>query len=138
MNLRTKITIICVLAICLAGVLWSIGNPRGLTRLTYSEFLQQVRTGQVASVIVLGGNSGATEAICRLKDGNTVRTVLPADYRDALLAMEDKLVNVTIQDSSSQTVPAFSNAAPFLPLLGAWIFVFIRRFPNGLGRGVLG
>ena len=122
---------VCGLAICLAAVLWTIGNRRGLTRLTYSEFLEQVRTGRVASVLVFGGNSGATETTCRLKNGNTVRTVLPADYRDALLAMEDKMVNVTIQDSSSQPVRTFSNAAPFLLLVGAWIFLFIRKFLNG-------
>jgi hypothetical protein len=80
----------------------TITTQRSLATFTYSQFLDQVRSGQVASVVVIGSNSGAVEAICRLKDGKTVRTVLPSDYRDALVAIQDKLVNIEIRDVSSE------------------------------------
>ena len=127
---------ICAAAVCLAGLLWMAAESRrGQTRLTYSQFLEQVRAGQVAGVIVIGSNSGATQATCRLKDGNTVRTVLPADYRDAMVAMQEKLVNVEIQDSSSGPLRFFINATPFFLLLGVWIFFMMRKFPNGPWQG---
>ena len=90
MNSRAKIAIFCAVLICVAGVLWmATARRHSLTMVTYSQFLERVRTGQIASVILMGSNSGATEAICRLKDGNAVRTVLPSNYRDALVAMQD-------------------------------------------------
>ena len=46
----------------------------------------------------MGSNSSAIQANCRLKDGNAVRIVLPSDYRDAMVAMQEKLVNVEIRD----------------------------------------
>jgi ATP-dependent Zn protease len=105
---------------------------------TYSQFLERVRTGQIASVILMGSNSGATEAICRLKDGNAVRTVLPSNYRDALVAMQDNQVNVEIRDSASGPLQLFLKASPFFLLLGVWIFLIIRKLPNGPRQGVLG
>ena len=132
MNSKAKIATICAVLICVAVVLWmATTSQRSLTTVTYSQFLEKVRTGQIASVIVMGGNSGATQAICRLKDGNPVRTVLPSDYRDALVEMQDKLVNVEIRDSSSGPLRLVLNATPFLLLLGVWIFLAIRKLPDG-------
>ena len=139
MTSKARTMIICTAAVCLAGLLWMAADSRGSqTRLTYSQFLEQVRAGQVAGVIVIGSNSGATQATCRLKDGNTVRTVLPADYRDAMVAMQEKLVNVEIQDSSSGPLRFFTNATPFFLLLGVLIFFMIRKFPNGPWQGIWG
>ena len=108
MNSKAKTAIFCAVLICVIGVLWmTTAGQRPLTVVTYSQFLERVRTGQIASVIVMGSTSGATEAICQLKDGNTVRTVLPLDYRDALQAMQDNHVGVEIRDSASGPVPLF-------------------------------
>ena len=138
MNSKAKIAIICAVLTCVAGVLWmATASERSLTTLTYSQFLEKVRTGQIASVIVMGSTSGAIQAICRLKDGNAVRTVLPSDYRDAMVTMQDKLVNVEIRDSSSGPLRLFINATPFFLLLGVWIFLTIRKFPNGFRQSVL-
>jgi cell division protease FtsH len=116
----------CVVVIGLA-VAWSVirTSGRGQTRLTYSQFLQLVEAGSVASVVIEPG-SGANPAICRLKDGNNLRTVLPSDYRDALAAMQDKLVNIEIQDPSSGWIPLLINASPFLVLLAFWLFMMLR------------
>lgn len=139
MNSKARIAIICAVLICVAGVLWmATASQRSLPTLTYSQFLEKVRTGQIASVIVMGSNSGAIQAICRLKDGRAMRTVLPSDYRDAMVAMQDKLVNVEIRDSSSGPLRLFINATPFFLLLGVWIFLMIRKFPNGPRFSVLG
>ena len=126
MNSKTKIVIICAVLICVAGGFWmATTSQRSLATLSYSQFLERVRSGQIGSVVVMGSNSGAVEALCRLKDGNAIRTVLPADYRDALTAMQDKVVNVEIRDSSSGPLPVLAKATPFLMLLAIWIFLMV-------------
>ena len=55
-----------------------------------------------------------------------------------MVAMQDNLVNVEIQDPSSSPLQLFMNATPFLLLLGAWIVLMIWKFPNGPRRSVLG
>jgi cell division protease FtsH len=135
---KAAIAIIRAVAVCLAGVVWMAeGNRRGQTKLIYSQFLEQVRTRQVASVIVMGGNSGATQATGSLKDGKTVRTVLPSDYRDAVAAMQDSGVNIEIRDSSSGLLRIIINVTPFLVLLGVWIFL-MRKFPNSPRGNIFG
>lgn len=114
MKSKLRIALICAVAICVAGVLWmAVASQRGQTKLTYSQFLERVRAGQVASVIVSWSNSGATQATCRLKDGSTARTVLPSDYRDAMVAMQDEKLSVEIQDSPPLS-QVFLRATPFL------------------------
>jgi len=127
MKSKARIAIVCVVLTGLAGVLWmAIGGRRGEPMLTYSQFLERVRAGQVASVVVIGSDSAAPRATGSLKDGRIVHTVLPSPYRDALLAMQDQRVDIEIQ-AASGPVRFLLNATPFLLLLGVWIFIMIRR-----------
>ena len=140
MTKKSRVVIVsaALIGFALAGILWmAAGSPRGMTKLTYSQFLEQVRSGQVASVIVMGSNSGVVHATGSLKDGNTALTVLPADYRDAMVAMQDQHVNVEIRDTSFAPLRLLLNATPFLLLLGGWVFL-IRRIPMGPRSGVAG
>jgi hypothetical protein len=119
-----KIIIRGVPMICLVSLWWiTTGSRPGLDKLTYSQFLEQVRAGKVASVIVIDRKFGAAEAIGRLGDGKTVQTVLPSDYQGAMAAMQDKLVDIEIQGG-----PSFINAVPFLALLGLWILTLLFKF----------
>lgn len=78
MKANARIATIVVVVICLAVLLRiAIGNYHPETQITYSQFLQQVRAGQVAGVIIVAANSGAVHATCRLKDDKSVRTTLP-------------------------------------------------------------
>ena len=123
MNLKTRLVMVSTVLICVAGVLWMAStSARSLTTLTYSQFLQQVEAGQVASVVVMGRNSGAVQAICRLTDGSVRLTVLPSDYRDAMTAMRDRSVNIEIRDSSAGSLQPLVKASPFLllDLSGDW------------------
>ena len=86
---------------------------------TYSQFLEEVRRGKVDTVSIQPGNAGAVPAVFRLKDGKTQAAVLPADYRDAMAAMLDGLVDVEIQE------PPFG---PLRPLLHAHSTCTSRAF----------
>ena len=61
-------------------------------------------------MIIDASRSGASRATGRLKDGGVMQSVLPADYRDAIAAMQDKLVDIEIRDASSRWLPLLGNA----------------------------
>lgn len=86
-----------------------------------------MQAGQVAQVIIAAGDSGSIPAIIHLKDGNTVQAILPAHYSPALAILEDKLVDVEIQNASSVPLRMLANATPFLLLLAVWVFLMTKR-----------
>jgi hypothetical protein len=101
---------------------------------SYSEFLEQVRSGRVARATLFNSAAGATPADYELRDGERGRTVLPRDYQYALSQMQDYDVNVEIRDPSSGPGRILLNAAPFLVLLAVWIVLMIRGGPILRGR----
>jgi cell division protease FtsH len=136
MSSKARVAVFWTILICVAGALWMVVAGRHAEpKVSYSQFLTSVESGRIASVTIAGNNLGAIPAVCRLKDGSTVRTVLPSDYRDALRAMQDKLVNVEIRDSELPRI--LLNSAPFLILLGFW-FLMYRKLRNGPRQGLSG
>jgi ATP-dependent Zn protease len=125
---RIKIALLSAALIVAAAVLWTVAGSRpGPTNITYTQFLQRVQAGQVAEVKIVAGDSGSSPATARLKDGRTVRTVLPSHYSPALAILEERLVDVEIQSASSQPLGILANATPFLLLLGLWVFLMTKR-----------
>jgi cell division protease FtsH len=138
MSSKARVAVFWTILICVAGTLWMIVAGRHPEpKITYSQFLASVESGQVASVTIMSSSSGAFPAVCRLKDGNTVRTVLPAAFGDALRAMQEKLVSVEIRDASSEPLRLLINMTPFLVLLGFWFFMY-RKLRNGPRQGLWG
>jgi hypothetical protein len=138
MSSQGRTAVFWVVLICVGATLWMIVSGHHTERkVTYSEFLASVQSGQVASVTILGSNAGAVTALCRLKDGSTVATVLPSDYRDALRTMQEKLVNVEIRESSTEPLRLLINMTPFIILMAFWLFM-MRKLRNGPRQGLLG
>lgn len=124
------LVLICV-AIVLALV---VGDRRYQTKTTYSEFLQQVHAGDVAKATIAVAETGANPVNYVLKNGARMQTIAPRDYKDALAAMQSKLVNVEIRNASAQRWLMLGNATPFLLLLGFWFFALhqMRKKPQPL------
>jgi hypothetical protein len=137
--LNAKAAIAAATAVIVAATIWVAAQKShgAEPRLTYSQLLASVQSGQVASVTIIGSNSGAARADCRLKDGSTVRTVLPSDYQDALRAMQEQSVSIEIRDFSSDPLRLLLNTTPFLVLLGFWFFM-LHKLRNGPRQGLLG
>ena len=116
----------------LLGAVWVAGSRDHSPTISYSQFLDQVRAGQVLGVVVLADDSGATPATVRLRDGSVTKTVLPQDYRDALSAMQSQSVNIEIRDVSSLPARMAMKATPFFVLLAIWLILFgrMRHFPG--------
>ena len=135
MSTKQKIAIACGAIMLLAAMTWAVTtHQRSVTTYTYSHFLTLVRGGKLAGVVIFDNNSGAAAATCSLKDGNTGRTVLPANYKDALRAMQEQLVNIEIRGGSAEV--QLVKATPFLLLLALWIILLIAKFPPNLNRGL--
>jgi len=121
-----KIVFWCVL-IAVAALMWAVvRNGPNPVKATYSQFLEQVQAGQVSKATIVAAHNGANPVTYSLKNGGRVDSVLPHDYRDALEAMQQKMVNIEIRDASSQWLRVLGNASPFLILLGFWFFMMNR------------
>jgi ATP-dependent Zn protease len=133
MTMKTKITATFTFLALLVATVWWTQSRRGepdRSKSTYSQFLDELRAGQVASAIVVPGRAAPTTY--KLKNGTTQATVLPSDYRDDITAMREELVNIEIQDPTSNPLAVLGNAAPFLILLSVWL-VLMYRLRKGKG-----
>ena len=130
MEMKTKIKAAIFFAVLLffCGVVATRGPVHAPT-VSYTQFLDEVRSGRISNVIITPNNSGSVRATSRWKQDRTVETVLPADYRDALEAMLEENVDVEIQPRPA----GWANAAPFLTLAGSWVVLLFllrgRHFP---------
>jgi cell division protease FtsH len=127
MNSKAKSVVFWMVLIGVAVLLWAVmQSGPDAAKTTYSQFLQQVQSGQVNKAIIVADHTGANPVTYSLKDGSQARTVVPSDYRAALEAMQQKMVNIEIRDASSQWIRILVNASPFLVLLGFWVFMMNR------------
>jgi cell division protease FtsH len=127
MNSKAKNVVFWIVLVGVAALLWAvIQNRPNAPNATYSQFLQQVESGKISNAVIVAANGGANPVDYSLKDGARMHTVLPPDYRDALAAMEQKMVNIEIRDASSQLPRMAANAVPFFVLLAFWAFMMIR------------
>lgn len=131
MNTNAKTIVFWGVLIAVAALMWAVErNGHNQVNATYSQFLQQVQAGQVSKATIVAGQAGANPVTYSLKDGSRVDSVLPQDYRDALAAMQQKMVDIEIRDASSQWFRGLANASPFLILLGFWFFMMNRMKAN--------
>jgi ATP-dependent Zn protease len=124
MSIRAKTIVFWTIFVVTAVVLLLVTStrPRPLSA-TYSQFLSQVASGEVLKATINNADSGANPVEYHLKNGARLQSVLPSDYREAMDAMQQKLVNIEIADGPHW--PRFvANSAPFLILLGFWVFAY--------------
>ena len=114
------LTVLLVVASAILSTVVRTNRARKAT-VTYSQFMLELEHGNVEGAAIRGG-ANAAAAVLSMKDGRTMRTVLPADYRNELSAMQAKSVSIDIEESDSNGWVTFLvNASPFLVLLAFWI-----------------
>lgn len=130
MNSNVKSVIFWVVIICVVSLIFVVvrtGNKKGDAVVTYSDFLKQVEDNRVKSVKITGNE---VTGVYR-EDGSGLKTTLPPVYSDALKTMREKGVNIDIKDTSSNGVLGLIfQTAPFILLLGFWIFM-MRQMQSG-------
>ena len=105
--------------------------------LSYSEFIQQVDAGQVASVTLDG-----ERALIHSTDGNKVFSVVLPQGVDITSKLTDRLIAKGIEvDAKAQAESGIFSLIslwlPFLVLIGIWIF-FMNRMQGGGKGGAMG
>lgn len=127
--MKSKARVLAV-SVVLAGVLlaafWVVRRPQPAA--TYPEFLSHVRAGEVRKATV------ADQITYTLANGTQMKTAIPSDYREAMAAMREKGVDIEVRDTSLTPLRLLTNAAPFLLLLGVWVFMMSRGMRLRLGR----
>ncbi|MFO1128338.1 MAG: ATP-dependent zinc metalloprotease FtsH [Rhodospirillales bacterium] len=107
--------------------------PRGTQQsLAYSEFLQQVDTGDVREVTLKGQTITGV-----LRDGRNITTFAPTD-NDLVDRLQKHSVRITAQpaDDGAPTIwSVLISWFPMLLLIGVWIF-FMRQMQSGGGKAM--
>jgi len=143
MNDLTKNLLLWVVVAVVLMVVFQSFSPKGGAgatggAITYSEFLQEVEAGRVASVKFTNESNLSTNAITfKRKDGQTGTVYGP---QDPSLVNELISKNVTFDreqpDSGISLVAILFNFLPVLLIIGFWIF--IMRQMQGGGGGAKG
>jgi cell division protease FtsH len=119
-----------VVLICVAVLLFAVvkgGQGIRETPIAWSDFLKQVKEGQIKEVTITG-----TELHGVYQNGTSgLQTYIPANYPALIDLLNEKGVKTTYKDSSSSSwISILVNASPFIVLLAFWIFM-MRQMQSG-------
>ncbi len=105
--------------------------------LSYSEFLNNVRNGQVAEVNIQSNDSG-NNITGRGVDGNEFQTFGPPDPKLVDDLVENK-VEITAEPPKERSVfiDLILGVAPILLLIGVWVYFMRQMQGGGAGRGAM-
>jgi cell division protease FtsH len=122
-----------VVAVVIMSLFSGIGGKnRAIEEYNYSEFMQQVQTGQVEEVTISGREISGS-----LKSGQVFQTFSPETDNSALVGelLKSKVkISGKAPEKQSFLAQIFIHWFPFLLLIGVWIF-FMRQMQGGSGGG---
>ena len=131
MNSTVKTAVFWVVMLCTAILLWRVvqtGSSPKVSQLTYSEFYEKVKAGNVKSVVI----SNNIDVEGELKSGEPLRTVLPPEYPGIIDTLQEAGVRIEVKQSSTPAWLSFLlNASPFILLFGFWIFMMRQMQAGG-------
>ena len=102
-------------------------TSRGAQNFNFTRFLQEIERGNVKDVTIAD-----SDITGHLNNNNEqFKTVLPMEYPELMNLLRDKQVQITGEKpSQSPWLAALVSWAPFLFLIGFWIF-FMRQMQSG-------
>ncbi len=105
--------------------------------LTYSEFLNNVRNGQIGQVHIQSSESG-NKISGRAVDGSDFQTFGPPDPKLIDDLVEHK-VEITAEPPAERSVlvDLILGVAPILLLIGVWVYFMRQMQGGGAGRGAM-
>ena len=129
MNSTAKTIVFWVLILATAVLLYQVvqhTSSRGEQAFPFSRLLQEIERGNVKEVTIADSDIRG-----HLASGETFKTVMPMDYPELINMLRDKQVQITGEKpSQSPWLAALVSWAPFLFLIGFWIF-FMRQMQSG-------
>mgnify|MGYP003386051556 FL=1 len=110
------------------------GAANGTSQLTYSDFIDQARSGDITEVVVKGQDLQG-----RLANGTVFTTMLP-ENENVVERLQGTSVKISAQRPEPDQISPLSvllSWFPMLLLIGVWIF-FMRQMQGRNGGGVMG
>jgi cell division protease FtsH len=128
LNSTVKTLLFWVVLIVTAVLLWQVvrqAQTKSEQDRSFSEFMMEVEKSNVVNVEIMG-----SEVKGKLKDGSAFKTTVP-DYPDLVKTLMDKNVSIKVKEpTQSPWLAALISWAPFVLLIGFWIF-FMRQMQSG-------
>jgi cell division protease FtsH len=127
-----------IIAIVLVSIFNHYATVSGVPdALTYSEFLNNVRNGQVGQVHIQSNDSG-NKISGRGVDGSEFQTFGPPDPKLIDDLVENK-VEITAEPPAERSVlvDLILGVAPILLLIGVWVYFMRQMQGGGAGRGAM-
>jgi len=127
-----------IIAIVLVSIFNHYATVSGVPdALTYSEFLNNVRNGQVGQVHIQSNDSG-NKISGRAVDGSDFQTFGPPDPKLIDELVENK-VEITAEPPAERSVfvDLILGVAPILLLIGVWVYFMRQMQGGGAGRGAM-
>ena len=127
-----------IIAIVLVSIFNHYANVGSLPdSLSYSEFLNNVRNGQVAQVHIQSNDSG-NNISGRTVDGSDFKTFGPPDPKLVDDLVQNK-VEITAEPPAERSVlvDLILGVAPILLLIGVWVYFMRQMQGGGAGRGAM-
>ena len=135
-ELAKNVLVFIVVAVVMMSVFQNFGglNTGQLQRQDYSDFLNQVRTGQIERVEFQGDRItyGSREPL-------SFYTISPETDNNALIGLlENNNVRFTAEEPETQGLISqlLISSFPILLLIGVWVY-FMRQMQGGGGRGAM-
>ncbi|MDQ7016371.1 MAG: ATP-dependent zinc metalloprotease FtsH [Gammaproteobacteria bacterium] len=135
-DLLKNVLLWVVIAVILMTVFNNLGTQRSSSQaLTYTQFLTEVKSGQVSMVVIDG-----REIEGRLTSSETFTTYSPeTDNRSMIGDLIEANVDIrgVPPERPSMLTQIFISWFPFLLLIGVWIFFMRQMQGGGGGRGAM-
>jgi len=118
-----KKTIFWVILTCVVVLVWQVvksNKTQPDNTISFSEFVNDVKAGKVKRVSISGGS----DVIATYKESNShLHTLIPDRYTEIYTILQDHGVEIDIKERNEGWLPVLFNAAPFILLIGFWIFL---------------
>ena len=132
MNSTLKSLLFWIVLIGVGIMIWSFsaGFQRGPAQISFTDFLEEVRQGQVHSVVMTGNQiTGKKNGVAGT--AADFRTYAPAQYERLANLLEEKGVEMDAKpETTSPWASVLYSWAPILLMIGFWIFI-MRQMQSG-------
>ncbi|HJT71029.1 MAG TPA: ATP-dependent zinc metalloprotease FtsH [Terriglobales bacterium] len=130
MNSTVKTIIFWVVILISAVALWQVvktaNSGQKVQEINFSRFMSEVDQGTVKDATLTG-----MEVKGKLADGSAYHTTVPSNYPDMYKKLQDKNVNITVQDVGNSSWGWLINLIAPLALLAALWYFMIRQMQTG-------
>jgi len=135
-DLVKNLVIWTIIAVVIMSLFTGVGGRNSASQeFNYTDFMQQVQTGQVEEVTISG-----REIIGSFKSGERFMTYSPETNNSALIGelIKGKVrISAKAPEKQSFLAQIFIHWFPFLLLIGVWIFFMRQMQGGGGGRGAM-